>query len=450
MNIVPILFEDHTFAQFRPVSWSMPLYEIRVGVFNLRERISHLRLDSSQPGCLLGRSFLDGLQQDVAWVNGFVNTTEYLEDSDSSTIWINGRLGWTHAQLKGLLDQAQKGQDIHLADEHGPLVFTCSPGKSQSYLADWGRWYREIDALGCLGTPETPLPEWTPEIETQPQPTETLKWIWDIVPSTSRALQGDLAFVKKGFSWMRKPFGICAVESPEKPIWELPTSLKSLPNNPRIFVAPEVAVDSSCAFDTSQGPIILDRGVSIMPHSYLAGPLYIGPGSTVKAGATIYGESSFGIVNKIAGEIGESTFGDFSNKQHDGFIGHAVLGAWVNLGAMTTCSDLKNNYGPVRVDLGRGAVDSGRRFVGLLMGDHTKTAIGTLFNTGTAVGFASNIFGGIMPPKFVPNFSWGGHQDSPEYSEDKALETAEIVMGRRACVMKDGHRELFKVLSPSS
>ena len=93
--------------------------------------------------------------------------------------------------------------------------------------------------------------------------------------------------------------------------------------------------------------------------------------------------------NRLAGEIGESTFGDFANKQHEGFIGHAVLGSWVNLGAMTTCSDLKNNYGPVRVDLGWGEVDSGLRFVGLLMGDHAKTAIGTLFNTGTCVGFAS-------------------------------------------------------------
>jgi UDP-N-acetylglucosamine diphosphorylase/glucosamine-1-phosphate N-acetyltransferase len=174
--------------------------------------------------------------------------------------------------------------------------------------------------------------------------------------------------------------------------------------------------------------------------------LYIGPGSLVKPGSRIHGESSFGVVNRIAGEIGESTFGDFSNKQHEGFIGHAVLGSWINLGAMTTCSDLKNNYGEIRVDLGQGAVATGRRFVGLLMGDHAKTAIGTLFNTGTCVGFASNIFGTGMPPKHVPNFRWGGGHGDAAYAVDRAVATAATVMNRRGCVFDESHRRLFSAL----
>jgi len=167
----------------------------------------------------------------------------------------------------------------------------------------------------------------------------------------------------------------------------------------------------------------------------------------VKAGARLYGESSFGIGNRLAGEVGESTFGDFTNKQHEGFIGHAVLGSWVNLGALTTCSDLKNNYGDVKVDLGNGPQATGQRFVGLLAGDHVKTAIGTLFNTGTCVGFASNIFGDGMPPKHVPAFSWGGRADDPPYGLEAALATARVVLGRRGCRLEPAHEQLFRVLA---
>ena len=207
---------------------------------------------------------------------------------------------------------------------------------------------------------------------------------------------------------------------------------------------------SEIEIDFPAGPVVLDRGVCIEPHTYLQGPLYLGDGSRVKAGARLYGESSFGIGNRVAGEIGESIFGDFVNKQHDGFIGHAVLGSWINLGAMTTCSDLKNNYGPVRVDLGDGPVDSGQRFVGLLAGDHVKTAIGTLFNTGTVVGFGTNVFGTGMPPKHLPAFRWGGSDEAPAYDVERALAVANTVVGRRNCRLTGAHEDLFRHLAAGS
>ena len=215
----------------------------------------------------------------------------------------------------------------------------------------------------------------------------------------------------------------------------------------RFHRGPDLELAPGVVIDTRPGPVVLDRGVRVEPHVLLEGPLFLGDGSLVKAGARIYGESSFGLVNRIAGEIGESTFGHFVNKQHEGFIGHAVLGAWINLGAMTTCSDLKNNYGPVRVDLGDGAVDTGQRFVGLLAGDHVKTAIGTLFNTGTVVGFGANVFGVGMPPKFVPDFSWGGGPGAPAYDVEKAIATAGVVMSRRGCRFTAGHADLFRHLA---
>jgi UDP-N-acetylglucosamine diphosphorylase/glucosamine-1-phosphate N-acetyltransferase len=121
----------------------------------------------------------------------------------------------------------------------------------------------------------------------------------------------------------------------------------------------------------------------------------------------------------------------YSNKAHDGFLGHAYVGRWVNLGALTTNSDLKNNYGPVRVGGPQGPVDTGLTKVGAFLGDHVKTGIGTLLNTGTVVGAGSNIFGGLMPPLFVPPFSWGRGHELTEYRLDKFLDVARRAMARR-------------------
>ena len=166
----------------------------------------------------------------------------------------------------------------------------------------------------------------------------------------------------------------------------------------------------------------------------------------IARGATIYGETSLGAVNKVAGEIGESTFLDFSNKQHEGFVGHAYLGSWCNLGALTTNSDLKNTYGTIRVDLGGGAEDSGLRFVGLMMGEHCKTAIGTLFNTGTTVGFASNVFGSGFPDKCLPCYTWGDGRQSSRMDGERALAIAATVMQRRGCRLTPGHEAVFRGL----
>ena len=138
------------------------------------------------------------------------------------------------------------------------------------------------------------------------------------------------------------------------------------------------------------------------------------------------------------------------NKQHEGFIGHAYLASWCNLGAMTTCSDLKNTYGTIRVDQGDGPRDSGRRFVGLMMGEHGKTAIGTLFNTGTTAGFASNVFGAGFPAKCLPCFTWGDGRDDGRQDPARARAVAVTVMARRDCRTTTGHDAVFSYLSGTS
>jgi len=324
------------------------------------------------------------------------------------------------------------------------IAADLSPEESATLFQSWHQWNTQF----VPNAKEQTQWDFKECLDGSPQPVHAVKGlghIWDIVPSTPEFIECDLESLKSGKSFSRRPFGIFPTGDNPEPYWLKDSSLKN--NGENVWLGQNVQIADSVAFDTSKGPVILDHSVKVMPFCFLEGPLYVGPGSIIKAGAAIYGESSFGIGNRLAGEIGESTFGDFSNKQHDGFIGHAVLGAWTNLGAMTTCSDLKNNYGNVRMDLGSGSQDTGLRFVGLMMGDHVKTAIGTLFNTGTCVGFASNVFGGEMPPKYICNYSWGGMPDSPFYNVEKAMDTAAIVMSRRGCRLTEDGKKLMKLLA---
>ncbi len=460
---IPVLFEDHTLTHFRPVCWSQPVYEQRVGLFNLRERVERLLPVSATGGRLLSRDCLRALHPESPWRIG--TGEEDVRGLDSTFLWINGRLAPDHQLVAQVLARAEKGQSVAWQDKHGTLAFTCTAEENHQLVASYDRWDRQQTDAGAWSAPAIPPQPWTAPRDLnnrQWQNAEGLGFIWEVVPATSGAIVSDLALALEYPGEGRAPFGVFPL--PELPVqaWDHPLNFTrweggSAPHavtppvvtgSAGLYLGPEVKLGFGVAVDTRHGPVILDRETVVQPHVFLEGPLYVGPGSTIKSGATIYGESAFGIMNKIAGEIGESTFGDFSNKQHEGFIGHAVLGSWVNLGAMTTCSDLKNNYGPVRVDLGQGATDTGLKFVGLMMADHAKTAIGTLFNTGTCVGFASNIFGGDMPPKFVSSFSWGGAEDSPVYAPDKAVETARVVMARRGCRLTVGHEALFRFLAP--
>lgn len=191
----------------------------------------------------------------------------------------------------------------------------------------------------------------------------------------------------------------------------------------------EVEVEPGSVFDLREGPIRLSDGVTVRAHTRMEGPAFVGPGTTILGGAL--SEFSTGPVCKIRGEVECSVILGYTNKAHDGFLGHAYLGKWVNLGAFTTNSDLKNNYGAVRVGGADGPVDTGLMKVGAFLGDHVKTGIGTLLNTGTVVGAGSNIFGGAMPPTYVPPFSWGSGFDLTEFKLDKFLEVARRAMGRR-------------------
>ena len=201
-------------------------------------------------------------------------------------------------------------------------------------------------------------------------------------------------------------------------------------------------VEPGVTFDTRKGPIVLDRCVRVEGPARLVGPLFIGPGTMV-AGGTI-SASSIGPSCRVRGEVVDSVLLGYVNKAHDGYLGHALVGRWVNLGALTTNSDLKNNYGTVSVLTPDGNLDTGQIKIGCFLGDHVKTGIGTLLNTGTVLGAGSNIFGGAMPSTSVPPFSWGSGSNLTEYRLDKFLETAERAMARRDVTLAAGMRRVLE------
>jgi UDP-N-acetylglucosamine diphosphorylase/glucosamine-1-phosphate N-acetyltransferase len=217
-----------------------------------------------------------------------------------------------------------------------------------------------------------------------------------------------------------------------------------LGNRELIFLADGAQVLAS-TLNTTHGPIYLDKNSEVMEGSHIRGPFYLGEHSTLKMGSKIYGPTTIGPHCKVGGEVSNSVIQGYSNKAHDGFIGNTVIGEWCNLGADTNTSNLKNNYGRIKTwhyDT-ESMEDTGLTFCGLVMGDHSKCGINTMFNTGTVVGVGANIFGGNFPPKHVASFSWGGSSGFQEYAFEKMLSTAMEVYKRRGLILSVVHQEIL-------
>ena len=197
--------------------------------------------------------------------------------------------------------------------------------------------------------------------------------------------------------------------------------------------------------NTSNGPIYLGENAEIMEGSMVRGGLALCANASLKLGTKIYGATTVGPHSKVGGEINNSVIQGYSNKGHDGFLGNSVIGEWCNLGADTNNSNLKNNYGKVNVFNynKKDYIDSGLQFLGLIMGDHSKCGINTMFNTGTVVGVFANIFGGNFPPKHISSFSWGGSEGFSVYDLNKAFEVASRVMERRGIELSENDKDVL-------
>lgn len=206
-----------------------------------------------------------------------------------------------------------------------------------------------------------------------------------------------------------------------------------------LFIEEGAVVEPQVCFDLSAGPVLLRAGSHVQAFTRLVGPVYVGAGSTVTTDRIA--ASSIGDVCKVHGEVSNVIFLGHANKGHDGFVGHSILGRWVNLGAGTITSNLKNTYGTVQLWTPDGIRETGLQFLGTLFGDHAKTGIGLRLTTGTVIGAGANVYGSVMPPKAVAPFGWGEAGSLSAYRVEKFLEVAERMMARRHVTLTDRARQ---------
>ena len=212
-----------------------------------------------------------------------------------------------------------------------------------------------------------------------------------------------------------------------------------------LFIEEGAEIEFS-TLNTKTGKIYIGKNTEVMEGCNLRGPIALCEGSKFNLGAKIYGATTVGPHSKVGGEVNNIIIFGYSNKGHDGFVGNSVIGEWCNMGADTNSSNLKNNYGNVKLWSYRTKEfqDTGLQFAGVIMGDHSKTAINTQLNTGTVIGVASNIFKEGFPPNLIENFSWGGFKDDERFKLDKAYEVAGKVMARRKVAFTDEDKAIFK------
>ena len=237
---------------------------------------------------------------------------------------------------------------------------------------------------------------------------------WDIFSKNGAAIREDFEFLTQ-----------------DRKSQAIPKSVNVIaPEN--IFIE-EGAKLEFVTLNAGTGPIYIGKDTEIMEGTVIRGPFAICEGAVVKMSAKIYGATTIGSYSKVGGEINNSVLFSHSNKGHDGFLGNSVLGEWCNIGADSNNSNLKNNYEEVKLWSyeTESFTKTGLQFCGLMMGDHSKCGINTMFNTGTVIGVSSNIFGAGFPRNFIPSFSWGGAAGFTTYVTKKAFETARLVMGRR-------------------
>jgi UDP-N-acetylglucosamine diphosphorylase/glucosamine-1-phosphate N-acetyltransferase len=216
-----------------------------------------------------------------------------------------------------------------------------------------------------------------------------------------------------------------------------------------IIMNPTAKIQPGVVLDASRGPIVIDAGASIGANSVLQGPVYVGKYSSISPLSHIHSGTSIGPMCKVGGEVATSIFLGFSNKPHEGFVGHSYIGQWVNLGAGTTTSNLKNTYGPIKMHIGAKQIETDRRFLGSMIGDHTKVAIGSRLMTGSYIGFCSLLAGSDLPPRFIPSFTFWTDAGAKPYNLEKAREVMKQVYSRRGRVWDEEDEAQLKIVQDS-
>lgn len=375
-----VLFDDpETWKGFLPLTFTRPLSEIRIGILTIKEK----------------------WDRSLNTVCSF-HTQEYLSQKFP----------------------APKGTGIFINSKYCPdkkivaAVSALKPGESL---------YRNSSLLAFNGQAKDIAAQTYLKKTDYPAEVFQINNVWDIFQKNAEALKADFELITQG----RK----------SQP---LSNSVTVIGDKELIFLE-DGAKAEACILNTRTGPVYIGKDAEIMEGSVVRGPLALCEHSTLKLSTKIYGATTVGPYSKVGGEVSNSVILGYSNKGHDGFLGNSVIGEWCNLGADTNTSNLKNNYGNVKLFnyAKNKQVDTGLQFCGLIMGDHSKSGINTMFNTGTVVGVGSNIYGGGFPNTVIPNFSWGGSGGFENYRLEKLFETAEKVYERRDLKFTDTDKEIL-------
>ena len=382
MNI--ILFDGIYHKNLLPLTYTRPVCELRIGIMTIKEKWEH---------------FIENPIQ--------VKTQDYLSKkfgspTEENSIGINGSILPSDDLMSSLLELKNK----QILTSKGKIIAVNPLPLNSENIEEALSEYKMVETKAEFLQIEN---------------------VWDLFRLNDAAIRSDIESIKSEKTFVK-------------------------PSDTNQILGEEIYIEEGakveCAIlNTTSGPIYIAKGAEVMEGSILRGPIAICENGVVKMGAKIYGATTIGPYSKVGGEVNNCMIQGYSNKGHDGFLGNAVLGEWCNLGADTNNSNLKNNYQSVDIYnySEEKYVDTELQFCGLIMGDHSKSAINTMFNTGTVVGVSANIYGADFPSKFIPSYSWGGRKPL-EYKFEKAMDTAKRVMERRNISLREEDLEILKTV----
>jgi UDP-N-acetylglucosamine diphosphorylase/glucosamine-1-phosphate N-acetyltransferase len=381
-----ILFDDqHVRTSLLPLTFTRPVSEIRVGI------------------CTITQKWEQVLRSRISFLTEPYLQAKYPQINTPNDVFINGAICPDEALL-GAIQSLQKGDRLM----HGDILVAYRPEELPETLTD-------IDQIPDI------------RVQTHQQHITIIRDLCDIYACNGEQIRADFRRITAGRVF--------------RPVADPHTAVY---NPGQIFIEEGVEM-KACVLNAEGGPIYLGRNAQLHEGTVVRGPFALGEGSVLNMGSKIRPDTTIGPFCKVGGEVSNSVIFGYSNKSHDGFMGNSVLGEWCNLGADTNTSNMKNDYGHVKQwSYNEGGMrDTGRQFCGLVMGDHSKAGINTMFNTGTVVGVSCNVFGGDFPPKYVPSFSWGGAAGIETYHLDKALEVADRAMQRRGLSFSELDRHIL-------
>ena len=352
--MIVTIFEDQECKTLFPINQVRASFELRCGAFTNLERIQN-SLNINDEIQLLVRNELKDVIHD-RYPQFKINP-----ESLSPGIWLNGQALWKKDYIQQITSGktfTQKGKTLAMHNHE-----TVSS-------ADVFRYMKKSSAVSM----EMDIPY--------------IHYIWDSIFMQMEIITEDAQYFMDYQSGEIHPSVV-------------------LENGDNIYIGENSKIRPGVVLDASAGPIIIADHVYIDIGALIQGPVYIGSHCTINPGAKLRKNVTLGPMCKVGGEVEDVIFQGYSNKQHDGFIGHSYVGEWVNLGANTNNSDLKNNYGPIRINIGEEVIETGRHFLGCIIGDYVRTGISTMLNTGTIIGLGANIFEAGFQPKYIPPFKWG-------------------------------------------